>query len=312
MPAAPIFLADGHVLRAHDLAALLEFRDADVAADALADVLEPSFRDLGRQERIGDGGARGADDVEHAGPDQRHHVVRAREPSVADHRNAGAEDRLALLDEGRHPAGFAKARNARILAPLGVVADLQCHRIDHALAAEQLQHAHAVLVRLDAFGTVQRVHLEARGDAAPVPQCALERVQQLDEEPRAVREAAAVVIRAPIEARLEKLNGQRVVARGDLEQIEPRLLGALARFDVHVDDGADVELVHFAAVHRTGGEDRRQPLARARPNSRDSSDGRVAAAVPQLNAGETAVAMGHLAHVAQIATSPSSQMRAEV
>src|SRR6202163_2501744 len=109
MPAAPVFLADGHVLRAHDLAALLEFRHADIAADALADVLEPGFGDLGRQERISDRGARGADDVEHARTDQTDHVVRAGEAAVADHGYSRSQDRLALLDEWRHPAGFTKA-----------------------------------------------------------------------------------------------------------------------------------------------------------------------------------------------------------
>ena len=75
MPAAAIFLADGHVLSAHDLAALLELRHADIAADALADVLDAPFGDLGGQERIRDRGAGGADDVEHAGAYQCDHVV---------------------------------------------------------------------------------------------------------------------------------------------------------------------------------------------------------------------------------------------
>jgi hypothetical protein len=67
MPPAAIFLADGDVLRAHDLTALPELGHADVAADALADVLDAPFRDLGRQEWVGDRRTRRADDVEHAG-----------------------------------------------------------------------------------------------------------------------------------------------------------------------------------------------------------------------------------------------------
>ena len=90
-------------------------------------------------------------------------------------------------------------------------------------------------MRLDAFGAVQGVDLEARGDGAAVSQGALERMQQLDEEARAVGEAAAVAVGAAIEARLQELDRQRVVARGDLEQIEAGLLGALAGLDVHVD-----------------------------------------------------------------------------
>jgi hypothetical protein len=128
-------------------------------------------------------------------------------------------------------------------------------------------------VRLDTLGTVQRVHLEARRDAAAIAEIALQRMQQFDEEPRAIFEAAAVVVGAPIEARLEKLDRQRVVARRDLEQIEARLFGALAGLDIHVDDRLDVEFVHFIAVDAARGKNRRQPLARAAPNSRDSSDG---------------------------------------
>ena len=45
--------------------------DADVAADAFADVLEPALLDLLRQERIGDRGPRRADQVEDARADLR-------------------------------------------------------------------------------------------------------------------------------------------------------------------------------------------------------------------------------------------------
>src|ERR1700722_7936299 len=208
MPAAAIFLADGHVLSAHDLAALLELRDADVAADALADIFDPAFRNFVRQEWIRDVRARGADDVEHAGTDQAHHVVRAGEAAVADHGYGRSQDRLALLDEWRHPTGLAKARGARILAPFGIVADLQRHGIDHAFPAKRLEHAYAIFAGLDASRAVQCVDLEARGDAAGTAESALQRMQQLDVEPRAVFKAAAVMIRAPIEARFEKLAGR--------------------------------------------------------------------------------------------------------
>src|SRR6202044_2386096 len=156
------------------------------------------------------------------------------QPTVADHGNAGSQDRLALLDERRHPAGFAKARHPRILAPFRVVADLQCHGIHHPLLAEELEHAHAVFLSLDAFGAVQGVDLEARRDAATSPEGALESVQQLDEESRTVLETASVAIGAPIESRLEKLYGQGVVAGGDLEQVESGSFRALSGFDIHV------------------------------------------------------------------------------
>ena len=176
MPAAPVLLANGRILRAHDLAALLELGHADVAADTFTDIGQPAFGDLVGQEWVRDRGACCADDVEHAGFNQRDHVIGAGKPAVADNGNAGAEDRFSLLDEGCHPAGFAKARHARILAPLGVVADFQRDRIDHPLGANFLQHANAVLMRLDALGPVQRVHLEARRDRAAIAELALQRL----------------------------------------------------------------------------------------------------------------------------------------
>src|SRR5258708_28273814 len=168
MPAAAVFLADGDVLSAHDLAALLELGDTDVAADALADILDPAFRNLGRQEGICDRGTGGADDVQHAGTYQSDHVVGAGEPAVADHGNVGAQNRLSLFDEWRHPAGFAEARYPGILAPLRVVSDLQRHRVDHALFSEQFQHSHTVFASFDPFGSVQSVDLEARRNTASI------------------------------------------------------------------------------------------------------------------------------------------------
>ena len=213
---------------------------------------------------------------------------------------SGAEDGLALLDERRHPARLAEARHAGILAPFGVVADLQRHGIDDALAAEQLQHAHAVFVRLDALWPVQRVHLEAGRDRTAVAEAALQRLQHLDVETRAVPEAAAVAVRAAIEARLEELHRQRVVAGGHLEQVEARLFGALAGFDVHIDDAADVGLIHLVAVDAARREDRRQPLARRTPEFARLERRRIAAAVPELYAGEAVVPVRDLAQVAKV------------
>ena len=80
----------------------------------------------------------------------------------------------------------------------------------------------------------------------------------------------------------------------------PACFGALAGFDVHVDHAADVELIHFAAVHRARGEYRRQPLARGAAELARLERRRIAAAVPQLNPGKAAVLVRHIAHVAQV------------
>src|SRR5580658_9577539 len=59
VPAAAPLLADGRVLCTAHRHAVVPTRDADVAADALADVLFASGVDLRRQERVGDRGACG-------------------------------------------------------------------------------------------------------------------------------------------------------------------------------------------------------------------------------------------------------------
>ncbi|MCY1250157.1 hypothetical protein D9M72_637660 [compost metagenome] len=66
-------------------------RNADVAADTLADLLDAALPDLVRQERIGDRGTRAADQVENAPTNLGDHRVRRRE-------TADADDRLV-----RHP-----------------------------------------------------------------------------------------------------------------------------------------------------------------------------------------------------------------
>src|SRR5260370_721378 len=54
VPAAPVFLTGGRVLRAADMAAILGAGVTDIAADALADLSIPSLLDLLREERVGD------------------------------------------------------------------------------------------------------------------------------------------------------------------------------------------------------------------------------------------------------------------
>ena len=88
--------------------------DADVAADAFADVVERPSSILRRQERIGDRGPRRADEVENAAPHLGDHGVGRGEAADADHRLAGQ-----LLDEGdvRLLAAFVgEARGLRIIA----------------------------------------------------------------------------------------------------------------------------------------------------------------------------------------------------
>src|ERR1700692_1367853 len=95
MPALAPFLAHCGILGAADRRDGEIAADADVAADAFADVLETPFLDLLRQEGVGDGGPRRADEIEYAAPDLRDHAVRRGEAADADDRLRGQ-----ALDEG--------------------------------------------------------------------------------------------------------------------------------------------------------------------------------------------------------------------
>src|SRR5690348_4435006 len=89
VPAPAELLAHARVLRAPDRRHREVAGDADVAADALADRLQPARADLLGQERVGDRGPRGADEVEDAGLHLVDHGVRRREPADADDRLGG-------------------------------------------------------------------------------------------------------------------------------------------------------------------------------------------------------------------------------
>src|SRR5262245_15239008 len=63
VPAAPILLARRRILGADDPRHHVDAGHADVAADALPDLFDPAFVDLGGEERVGDRRASGPDDV---------------------------------------------------------------------------------------------------------------------------------------------------------------------------------------------------------------------------------------------------------
>src|SRR5690348_18512509 len=89
MPALAPFLAHGRVLGAADRRHGHVAGDADVAADAFADVVRPSLLDLLRQERIGYRWPRRADEIEHAALHERHHAVGRGVAPDAHHRLGG-------------------------------------------------------------------------------------------------------------------------------------------------------------------------------------------------------------------------------
>src|SRR5581483_4482 len=115
VPAPAELLAHGRVLGAPDRCDRHVAGHADVAADALPDVLEPALLDLAGQERIGDRRPGRPDQVEYAAPDLADHGVRRGEPADADHGLGGEllepADELLLRGLGLEPG------RARVVLP---------------------------------------------------------------------------------------------------------------------------------------------------------------------------------------------------
>ena len=204
MPTATPLLAHCRVLRAADRGRSRVGRDADVAADALANLVVPALLDLCGKEGVGDRGPRRADQVEDAFLDHPDHRVRRREP-------ADANDWLRReLLEAAHVRLLrtlvGEPRGDRVEVPVshhevpqvGELTDEAEHLL--GLAALETPFADPLV---DADATCHRrsaVHL-------------LEGVlEDLAKQPRAILDAAAVAVLAVVVApREEVLDGGHIV-----------------------------------------------------------------------------------------------------
>src|ERR1019366_373411 len=229
MPAAPIFLARGGVLRAdHRRAADFPARNAHIAADADADVVVAAFFYLLRQPGIGDGWPRGADDIGDALGHDLGHLFRVGEA-------AHAEDRLLgdLLDEARPRhlvALLVEPGWTRVLAPLGDVAHIHVPQIDQGV--RRRDDFHAVIFDFDSRFTVQGIDGEAGRDRAVVADGAPDLFQSFEPEPRAIFQRSAVFVFALVVVGREKLQRQVGVRAVNIDDIEAGLTRAQRRIDV--------------------------------------------------------------------------------
>ena len=76
MPSAPPFLAHRRVLCAPYRHTLRVAHDADIAANALSDIVKSAFSDLAGQERVRDRRSGGANEIRLPIADARYHPVR--------------------------------------------------------------------------------------------------------------------------------------------------------------------------------------------------------------------------------------------
>ena len=192
MPAAAPLLPHRRVLGTADRRHRPVAGDADVAADALADVLHAAFFDLPWQERIGDRRPGGPDQVEHPLANQAHHRVGRRQPADADDRLR--REGFQAAEVPLLPRLAAEARGERVVLP-----HADHHVPDVGQLADQREQL-LDLAALDAFGADQLVHDDPAGDGGPAVDLGERVLEHLAQEPRAVGEAAAVLVVAVVVA----------------------------------------------------------------------------------------------------------------
>jgi hypothetical protein len=299
MPAAPVLLARGRVLRADERRASdLPARNANVAADALTDVVEPALVDLLRQERVRDRRTAGGDDVELARRDRLDHHVRVRPATDAEHRLL--RDGLDGALPRELPPRGVEPRGGRVLTPLGDPRDVDVPDVDEIV--DELDERKAVALQLGAGLAHEHVGRHANADGAVVADRFLHLLDRLLPEARPVFERAAVLVGALVVVRRQELLRQVRVGAVDVDDVEPRRASPLGRLDVEALHLPDVVLVHLFRIREVlevAGDLRR----RAGHGTRFHA-GSVRPAVPELRRGERTVLVKHVAHEREILDVP--------
>ncbi len=292
MPAAAPLLAHRRVLRAAHRNAELVARDTDVAADALANVVEPAFLDLARQERIGDRRPCGADEIEHALADERGHVIGRGVAADADHRLAGQ-----ALDEG--DVGllipfFGEARRRAVVLP---GADIDVPQIGQV--GEHGDDVPPLPVAGDAVRTQQLVDGDPHADGAGIADRVLRVLDQLAQQPGPVLETAAVLVDAMVVAPRQEMHRQREIVAGiDIDEVEPGLARVQGGAAMPKPIVADVVLVHRTRRDRHDAEDR--PGRRGDRNLARLEIADAVAVMDELDPGEAVMRVNELGRACEV------------
>ena len=219
MPAAAPLLAGGRILSAAHRNAVVPARDADVAADAFADLVLPALIDLLRQERVRDGGPGAADQIEDAAPYLRHHHIGRSEAPDADHRPFG--QLLDEIDDGLVAALGGKPRR-RAIGRTGIHFDVPEIRD----IGEQRHHFVRLGGGVPARPAAQFFHADAQRDGALVADGVARHLQQFTHQAHSILDRTAVGVGAAVVFGQQKLIGQIAHAGIDVDDVESRLHGA--------------------------------------------------------------------------------------
>ena len=237
MPAAPPLFAHGRVLRAAHPDPIIPRRDADVAADAFADLVLAPLVDLAGQEGVGNRRPRPADQVQHPAPDHRHHRIGRGKAAHADHRLVG--DGLDKVDQLFMAALGGKARRGTVgdgIIHFHVKEIRRVLQVLHHLMRLGLRHLRGAVAQLLQRGA-------QRHGTAPMGGLA-HRVYQLLHQPHPVAHRPAIGIGAVVAVGHEESVRQITHAGIDIKNVKARPLGPHRGLRKPADQGADVAGIH--------------------------------------------------------------------
>ena len=191
MPAAPPLLAHGRILGAAKRGGGEVAGDADVASDALADVLPATLLDLLGQKRVGNRRPGRADHVEHAVAHHPHHRVGRREPAHAHHRLG--RELLQAPDVLLLERLLGKPRRVRVEVPVAH------HEVPQVGQLTHQPQGLGDLLTLDPVAADQLVDADPAGDRGSAVDLLQRVLEHLAQQPHPVGDRPAVLVVAIVQ-----------------------------------------------------------------------------------------------------------------
>ena len=243
MPAATPFLAHGRVLGATDRRLCPVTADTDIAADTLADILDPAFFNLTRQKRISNRGPGCTNHIQNAALHLRDHgICRGKTPHTH-HRLAG--HLFNKSDVGFLRSFLTKTGGDRIIGP---VTHINVPQIRHF--SQHLYHLTPLGPTGNARVTEQLIHGKANSDPATIPHRILGVFKQFAGQSDPVLQRAAVLITAPVVPAADEMHGQsEIMARVDIDNIESGVAGPDCSLAVPAPYVCNIAFGHGARLH---------------------------------------------------------------
>ena len=243
MPAATPFLAHGRVLGTADRRLGPVAADTDIAADTLADILDPPLFYLTRQKRISNRGPRCANHIQNATLYLRDHGIGRGKTPYPHHRLAG--HLFNKSDVGFLRSFLTKTGGDRIIGP---VTDVNVPQIRHF--SQHLHHLTPLGPTGNARITEQLIYSKANSNPATIPHRILGVFKQLAGQSYPVLQRAAVFVAAPVVTAADEMHWQRKIMAGiHINDIEAGITGANGRLAVPTPYVCDIAFGHGACLH---------------------------------------------------------------